>query len=370
MKPILRRALRSGFTFLPAFWLFCAPSAQDYVSRAEKALAEQDAKKALLLYQNAFDASLPENFLVDDLDEIYSYMDISLDGNSVIAIANRADGAKSHFFIYNSKEEFYDDEALPGFIHSASLSPNGKYAVLTLKRTDFPECKIITWNIEEWEKEEYETSVDCRQKPGISSQGVLLFMREGQIYAYDFSYRDVIENYIEKTPDPPIDGLPAWPNFEFSISDVPFLTFGSAGSYKLYTLKNRNLQLLNKDAASSRIFFYPGESTPGVIVGGANNHQVIFFDPDNPTKIEKTYPVRYWKDALFFGRDYYFFIEENRLYLFAKGEVEPLDIWAQRIFRGEGGSVYFLTPPGRIGRLSNFELPPESRKIFQLGWEL
>ncbi len=368
-RPLAVRFL--GLSFLSVLGVYaCSPSAQDYVERAQSALEEQDAKKALELYRNAFDVSLPDEFFIDDLDDTYTDLFVSLDGKTVLTVRNRGDRTKSYIAVYRPAGDIFESESLTGYIHSASISPNGHYAAFTVKNPELPECRLLSWNLDEWEKESYETSVDCQQRPGISSQGILLFMREGKIFAYDFGYHEIIENYIEKTPDPPIPGMPAWASFEFSIANIPFFTFGSAGSYKLYSLKNRKMSLLSKDASASRIYFYPGESYPGVITGGANNHQIRFYDPDHPGDLEKSYPVRYWKDALFFGRDYYYFVEDNRLYVSSKGDSEAMNIWARKIYSGTGGLIYVLTPPGHLIQLQNLDLPPESTRIFQLGWEL
>jgi len=367
MKGINSVLSRKFYYFLipVLFFQFCSPSAEDYKKKASKALEEENAAKWMEYMQRAHEAYLGEKFfpLGDNLEfsDFYS----SAERNMILLVANQASKKKSTFVVYLPDQDENWKRKIRGYIQDAAVSPEGRYFFVVVRNADLT-CEGHLWETEEKEEVLSVTGFECMQKGAVLDDGTLLYAKSGDIVLHKLKGGIVEKN---KLPSSPIESLPGWVSVQISPRKNIFFTYGSAGLYYLYYLDSGEFHLVSKQLSHPKLFFYPDSDSPGGIMGGADEHKVYFFGGSGYGKTVKTYPVRYWQDALFFDEDLYFFVEEQRLCYYEKKE-QCLSIWANKLFGDKKGNVFFLTPLGHFGEISiNSTVPQEAERVFGMGWE-
>lgn len=360
---------------------YCSPSVERYKNKARKALQNEDSQKAREYLQKAFDVSLDSDNFPTGKGNEYSNAFASADRNKIILIENNPSHIKAYFTVYEIAKDDDWTRRIKGFIHTITLSPNGHYALLHLEteqdqsvneatNQNKKHCSLSLWDLEKKEALSFEREILCSENAGISDDGKVIFIGTNQtVVRYNLANNDFNENYIKKLPASPIKNVTPRSSFQFSPHNKLFLTYGELGLYYLYSVDDKEFKLISKDGASPKILFLPNNDNPGLITGGANNHKITFFNFESLTP-KKTYPVRFWKDAVFLTENEYYYIEDDRLAYVNDKQDEKLPFWAVRLFADAGRKVYFLTPTGRLISYNKISPSKESQRIFKLGWEI
>ncbi|MCB1200847.1 MAG: hypothetical protein KDK41_09390 [Leptospiraceae bacterium] len=356
------RLLKITFlSLLISFTFFCGPNPEELSRKSDEALAQEKPELALILAQQAFEAALPSELLPLGRT-VYESLLVSADGKKTAAMAKvKSESTKHRFRVWD--ENFkrlvsFEMDSPPKY---AQLSANGAFAAFVYEKPgDENSCIVTALRVEDKEYFAKGVVIPCSCRPAIANRGAVYFWLDGKIYAYDFI--NETEKIWKKTPDRPYPGITANASFFFSADDIPFFTFGSAGSYKMYNLEEE-LNMLTKDGAFYRIYFRHDSSEPGILIGGAGQHRVVFFDPSEKRKIRRTVQSGVWQNAAFHDKTLYYYMENHEIYAVTttftqdkKGkeksetEEEMVPIWAREFYASHDGSLTFLSPSGIVIR--------------------
>jgi len=356
--------------FALAFVANCTPSVERYKNKARKALQKEDSARAQEYLQMAFEVSLEDDFFPVGKRHNYSNLFTSVNRNKLVLTENQPSRAKAYFTVYEIAKDDDWTRRVKGFIRNANVSPSGIYAIFNVESAP-NSCRLELWNLQKKEPLSFSRAISCAESAGVSDVGQVVFSgTNGSIMSYDVKTDQLDEKYIARLPDAPMKNIPARGAFQFSPGNVLYYTYGSMGLYHLYLIKEKQMTLVSKDGAYGKIFFLPGSDNPGLITGGANAHQVNFFNAAASFGDYKAFPVRYWKDAVFISDKEYYFVEDNRLVYVNREKESKLSFWASALSADAGGKVYFLTPLGKLVSYNHVDPGPESKSIFQLGWEI
>ncbi|MES0491066.1 MAG: hypothetical protein ABUK01_13795 [Leptospirales bacterium] len=349
--------------FIASLSVFCSKTPEELVKLGQDSLANEDPVGAQKYFMQAYEVSLPDEYYFFDRDENYESLTASANGNVLLAIQKNETKKHSTLSLYNTMEDETWTKTVPEIVDNVALSPSGNYMAVS----SFVEeglCSISLWSVTEHEKIPFSATIRCPDSPGISDAGRLFFTYEGKVGVFDISTQKLNRDYLKKTPDLPVKGMPAWSKIQLSPDNVPFMTYGSAGVYKLYSLSGGELKLIFKEATTGKIFFKPSGRVLGVITGGANNHSIAFFTFDG-VAAEK-YPVRLWKDAAFLHSSKYYFIEGARVYSYNQKKEQELPFFGSHLYTTGAGEIAIFEAPGKVYRF--FGKMPDTRTLdnFQL----
>jgi hypothetical protein len=349
--------------------LNCTPSVERYKNKARKALQNEDSQKAREYLQKAFESSLDREFIPLGRWHSYSNLYSSVSRNRLILSENQPSRLKSYFTVYDFAKSNDWKRRVKGYINTVSMSPNGQYGLLHIS-SENNKCYFELWDLSAKDMISLNQEIPCGQTGGISDDGKIVFIGLNKfVNLLDINTGVLQENFIQKLPPTPSKNIPALGLFQFSHNNKLFFLTGSFGIYHLYIEDDRQLRLISNDASAGKIYFFPGGNSPGVIVGGASDHQVVFYSPGS-FKPELYFPVRYWKDAVFIKPGEYFFIEEDRLVEVKDGIENKLPFWGVRLFADAAGRVYLLSPLGHLITYNHTDPGEDSKAIFQMGWEI
>ena len=345
---------------------FCSRSPEELIILGNEAIGEEKKDDALVYYTLAYHRSLDDQYSLDSFEEDqYTDAAMSSSGNALIALIHNEVKKNTSVSFYNFTTEQSWDKKIRGFIKYMTLSSNGLYAVwLVEKETD--KCYIELWDISAEEKLPFTAVTNCHQKPAVSDTGQVLFILEKKIASFNTHSKHLQKDFIKQTPDAPLKGLPAWAWFQYSPLNEPFLTFGSAGVYKAYSLTSQKLSLLTRDAAAGQMYFLKNSNEVGVIVGGANNHKIQLFSTYPETRSTHTYPVRFWRDIAFFNRTQYYFVEDSKAFFHDGTEDHALPFFATKIWINTNQELIIFQKSGRFYRYNGNQPSALTFKIFQL----
>ena len=349
----------------------CKKNPGDYIRKAREALEDENTSKAVFYFQKAYESSLSDRFFLLSRDTQFSQIEVSNSRRHLVLVQPSDKKSK---FVYKVLHRNGDSEEIwenvKGVIKHSHISSNGKYVLFVVSQliveTDEQLCKLIIWKASKNEFIEIIRNLNCENRPAVSSQAEVLFMKKNEIW---FWRRSGLPNgkrelWVNKTPDKPFKHQKAKAFFSFSAKNSPFMTYGTAGTYKLYALAHHNLQLLTKKSSYYKIFFMPKSPNPGVITGGASQQKFTFFHPRYHNQIIKEYSISVLKDISFVNENEYYFIESERLYQTKEGKSIALPFFAKNIFVNDRGGVFFLSS---IGTFLHYEgiLPNKlSQNIF------
>lgn len=360
----------SLIVFCAGFLMNCTPSVERYKNKARKALQKEDSAKALEYFQMAFEVSLDDEYFPVGKRHTYSSLYSSIHRNKVLVIENQPSKLKAYFTVYEVAKDDDWTRRVKGFIRLVGISPGGRYSILNIEDSANV-CRLELWDLQKKEQLPFSRSTICSENAAVSDSGQVVFIGANRvIMSYDLTSNKLEEKYIEGLPQAPIKNIPTRGFFQFGTGNHLYYTNGSLGLYHLFIVKDRQLKLISKEGASGKIYFLPGSENPGLITGGAGVHQVTFFNAASSFSESKTFPVRYWKDVVFLSDHEYYYIEDNRLVYVNKDKEEKLAFWGNVLGADAGGRVYFLSPLGRLMTYNHVDPTPESRAIFQLGWEI
>jgi WD40 repeat protein len=366
MKKFISLALL--FTFLMIN--NCTPSVERYKNKARKALQKEDSPKALEYLQMAFEESLDDEFYPVGKRHNYSGLYVSVNRNKLVLTENQPSKSKSYFTVFEAAKNDDWKRRVKGYIRNVGVSPNGNYSVFNIEGA-VGNCRLELWDLQKKEQLFFSRAISCTENAGVSDTGQVIFTGAGNsVMSYDLKTNTLDEKYIASLPEAPMKNIPARGAFQFSPGNSLYYTFGSMGLYHLYNVKNKQMNLVSKDGSYGKIFFLPGSDNPGLITGGANAHQVNFFAANASYGQNKTFPIRYWKDAVFISDREYYFIEDNRLVYVNQEKENKLSFWASVLCADAGGKIYFLSPQGKLMSYHHIDPDENSRSIFQLGWEI
>ncbi|MDH4261459.1 MAG: hypothetical protein OEV78_00280 [Spirochaetia bacterium] len=349
----------------------CTPSVERYKNKARKELQKENSAKAIEYLQMAFEESLDDEFYPVGRRHNYSSLYFSANRNKLVLAENQPSKSKAYFTVYEVAKEDDWTRRVKGFIRNVGLSPNGIYSIINIE--DAPDiCRLELWDLQKKEQLSFSRSVSCSENAGVSDAGQVIFTDSNNIVmSYDLKADKLDEKYIIDDLKPPMKNIPARGSFQFSPGNILYFTYGSMGLYHLFYVKDRKMNLISKDGAFGKIYFLPGSDNPGLITGGANAHQVNFFNASSAAYEQyKTFPIRYWKDAVFISDKEYYFVEDNRLVYVNQEKENKLSFWASVLSADASGKVYFLSPLGKLMAYNHMEPKENSKSIFQLGWEI
>jgi len=355
------RLISVGFLF--SLSLFCSKTPEELVQLGQTALTNEDPVGAMEYFKRSYEVSLPDEFYFFDRDENYESLTVSANGNILVAMQKNEVKRHSTLILYNINEDETWTKTISETVDNITLSPSGNYMAVSSFVKDGV-CNISLWSITEREKIPFLAEVKCPDIPGISDSGRLFFVMEGKVGVYDIPTQKINREYLTKTPDPPVKEMPAWSQIQLSPDNVPFMTYGSAGVYKLYSLSGGELKLIFKGAATGKIFFRPSKRSFGVITGGADNHSIAFFN-SNGDAVEK-YPVRLWRDAAFTDNLKYYYVEGARVYSFENRKELELPFFASHVYITGSGDIAIFELPGKVYRFSGKMPEANTLEAFQL----
>ncbi|MDH4199479.1 MAG: hypothetical protein OEV66_03775 [Spirochaetia bacterium] len=348
----------------------CTPSVERYKNKARKALQNEDSQKALQYLQKAFELSLDDQFFPLGKNHEYSNLYSPVNRNKMLLVENQPSKVKAYFTVYEIARDNDWRRRVKGFIRNVALSPDGHYALLHMEQSENV-CKIDLWDLQSREQVSFSGNIPCNESGGVSNTGEVVFIGQNKaVNRFIPDSEKLDEKYIAELPSPPEKSIPAWGSFQFSPRNHLYLTYGALGLYHLYSVEKGQLKLVNKDAASPKIFFSYNSDNPGLITGGANNHQVVFLNVDHSFDEVQSFPVRFWKDAVFLNSSEYFYIEDERLVYVNNNKEDRLLFWASKVYADTSGKVYLLSPRGSLIGYNKVNPSEESKAIFQMGWEI
>ncbi len=351
----------------------CRKKPGDYIRKAREALEREDTSKAAFYFQKGYELSLSDHFFLLSRDAHFSHMEASSNRRHLILVQS---SKKKSDFVYKAFHRDGDSEeiweSVEGEIKHSSISSNGKYILFVVSQlvlgAQAQVCKLVIWKVPKNKFIEISPNLNCGDRPAVSSKGEVLFMKKNQVWSWGGGGSSVssekINLWTSKTPDKPLKNQRVKASFSFSKQGSPFMTYGTAGIYKLYSLANHNLRLITKNASYYKIFFTSQNQNLGVITGGASQQKFTFFHPQYQNKVVKGFKIPVLKDISFVNENEYYSIESNRLHQTKRGEVTALPFFAKNILVDYKGGVFFLS---LIGTLLHYQgiLPNKlSQNIF------
>ncbi len=358
-----------GILFIVCWLYSCNNKPGDYIRKAKKALENENAPKAVFYFQKAYESSLDKSFLLLSKIDRFSKMEVSGDKKHIVLLKSSKNTSKFVYKVFdggNSTQEVWEN--LEGEVKHSFVSFDGSYVLFTVTSSKKSICKLIIWRASDNKFIKTINNLSCENRAAISSRGLVLFMKGNKIWSLHLSHSSTMNTpialWVRQTPDKPFKNQRAKATFSFSSNALPFMTYGIAGTYKLYNLANRSLILLTKRAGYYQIFFTQRESYPGVITGGASQRKFTFFHFNYPNRIIKQYDISTLMGISFVKQNEYYSIESNRLYLTKNGKSTALPFFVKNIFAKENGGAFFLSS---IGTPLHYEgIPPNrlSRTIF------
>ncbi|MDH5720530.1 MAG: hypothetical protein OEZ13_07885 [Spirochaetia bacterium] len=372
-----------------SLFFFCSPSTEDYILKAKTELAKENSINAFRYFQKAYESSLPDEYFLLDRDRSFSTFALSAKREHAIFLEEKENkkGKINQFEII----DFVNDERfgaeIKGEVYSLSLSPSGKYAVfltdpdanknLMLKSTvenenedDEKKCAILIWDIA---KEEYHPienlPLNCREKPAVSDFGLILFVQDEKIMAYDIKKNPYVRQYIENSLDKTLNDITNLGSVFYSASNTPYLLYGNFGTYTLYSIKDKNIQKITDKASFNKVYFLVSEEHIGVFTGGASEHKIDFFSNDSKNSLYQI-ETQSWKDAAFISPEHYYFLKKNRLVEAKNAGIAEIPFWATKIYAGKSTEIYFLSSLGTAMKYAGKKPPPDSVVIFKTANEL
>lgn len=390
----MRFSLGQVFLFFLVFlFVSCGPDPKELSIKSEQALIAEKPELAFELALEAYEASLPsESFPLGR--KKFTAFKVSADGKKVLGVYPISpDKPKSRLRVWDENYKRivnFEISKVPRYIQ---ISANGSFVAMVYKKPgNKEECVVTALRLSDREYYSQGVLIPCSCRPAIDNRGSVYFWFNGRVYAYNFT--DKKEVVWKKTPDRPYSRIPASASFFFSSADIPFFTFGAAGAYKMYNLES-DLNMLTTKGALYRIYFRHDSDEPGIIIGGAGEHQVVFFDPVKKRKITWRVQSGVWQDAAFHSNELYYYMENKEIYRvrkekhtdFEKEKLKKtekksskrsakkskekmkealLPIWAQEIFADHKGNLVFITPTGSIMIWPvDFILPEEAKEYYQ-----
>lgn len=332
------------------FFISCSSDKEKYLSKAEKALKKENSEKALLYFREAYEASLGKEYWFrgkrEKTDDVYS--DATGSGIALIRIK----GKDVKVTVYSGKKK--KKRELDGIPHYAVFSPGAEYFYYQLveeppKKSDSKEakaeekCEGWVWSVKKDSQAQLFSDADCSQRPAVTADGDVFFMdTKGQIIRKNIEIQD--EKIYDKTPDKPHKKLPAIASFFALKNGKVLLTYGSAGSYKLYDVTT-NLELKRKDVSVYRVYLaVSGE--PAVVSGGAGKQQMLLLNAKT-LETKRSLPVRQWEDVVLMGNGEYYYLDSGILGFNVNDKDEVLPFWAKKLLYFSD-YVYFHSPTGAL----------------------
>ena len=373
---------------------FCSPSTDDYILQAKNELSKENSLNAFRLFQRAYESSLPDDFFVFDRERSFSRLEFSAKKEHAVFLEeDETDENKKIKLNRFEFIDFPDDEIVTGEIkgevYSVSLSPSGKFVIflsepeanknLLLKSTNETEdnekpkgnCAVFIWETGKRKFHPIESVLlNCREKPGVSDDGKILFVQDEKVMVYDLKQNPYSRLYIESQLEKIVKEVPNLGHFFFSVSNEPYLLYGNYGTYSLYSLKNRELKKITAKASSNKLYFMLTKENPGVFTGGASEHKVEFFDFNSENSIMHSFDVQGWKDASFISNEHFYFLRRNKLGESKNALESELPFWGTHIFSDKHGAIYFLSSLGTAMKLSAKKIPQKSLVIFETARKL
>ena len=350
---------------------FCREGPADHIRKAKKALKNEDTSLAISHFQKAYESSLEDALFLVSKDDHFSEMEVSGDQKHLLLVSAAKEESEFIYKKFHDNDESYEEisDHLDGEIQHACISFYGNYVLFVVSLPDKADCTAVIWESQHDRFIKTIPNLSCPDRPAVSSEGVVIFMRGDRIWYLELKgpsgEASGVLPWVDKVPDKPVPKQPAKASFAFAPDGSPFMTYGGAGTYKLYKLANKSLGLLSKQASHYKIFFIQDTAQPGVITGGASQQKLTFLNPDQPNLITKSYDVSAVKGISFVEEDHYYFIRSNRLYLFKNGESIPLPFLARKVFARKSGNVFFLSSIGTAMRYDKALTSRISRSIFK-----
>ena len=320
--------------------------------RPKKALKNEDTSLAALYFQKAYESSLEKIFFLFSKDDHFSEMEGSGDQKHLVLVKNLRSSSEIVYKKFHDSNDPYEEISshLDGEIKNTYVSFYGRYVLFVVSSAGKDDCDLILWEIKRDQLTKVLSHLSCLDRPAISRDGTIIFMRGNRIWyvEWDSSSQEVSKArlWVNKTPDKPFPRQQAKASFAFSPDRSPFMTYGMAGTYKLYKLADQSFRLLTREASHYKIFFIPRGINPGVIIGGASQQQLIFFNSNEPYRVIKKYNVSNLEDISFVKEDRYYLVQSNRVYLSKRGESTPLPFLARKVFAQKNGGAFFLSSIG------------------------
>jgi len=348
--------MKKIITILSLWWILitlvnCSPSVEDYLEKAANALKQEESSDAFKYFFMAYHKSLDDSFFVFDEDDTFSDFILSENKKVLLAIEKQEKNRyESQIIKYDLREEDKEIKRINGKIYNANISPNGSYVIFLLqrKKNTLKNCSLIALINSNFI--DAKVNLSCNKHIAISNEKKALFYYENRIASYNFNENIRKKNrfnkkYIEKTPDRPLKNLKSFGHFYYSIKNTPYLTYGSAGIYKLYSLYKKRLYLMNKLGSSSKIFFKPNSDIPGIIIGGAGQRRLTFIARKIKKEIHSINAKKYSDIAFVNKKDFYYI--NNSLLQFSK-TTKDLPFFAKKIYTDNKSTVYFLSFNGYL----------------------
>ncbi len=399
----------------------CREDPRKILLKGNEMLKQENAAWALRYYQRAFEYSLDKGFLLSHIKDYYSTFSLSASGKWALAVQKDVDMdkvlatgkvaeekklsvANSKFIVFdileNSRKTIPYD--LP--FERADISPNGNYLLIKYKNKDNT-CGL--WPVDVVEEDILEPMgfpVHCSNTEAISDDGFIYYYVHPHIGRYSVKEKTNVYPYIKKKFPFIIKKTYGKSALGVSPGQKVFFIYGLAGKYSIYEIlqkekeKDPSLELISSAVTYPKIIFMQNEDYPGVLTGGADSYQFIFYKTGKEKKSAYSYPANYWEEVAFYNGENFATIEENLMFYYdlnqkknqktkmsldaryspgfgmltgldEEGKIQ-LEFWAKNVQIDYNGNIYFRTPNGVIIRWNQSPLAELSRKIYKMSTEI
>ncbi|MDH5717159.1 MAG: hypothetical protein OEZ22_05935 [Spirochaetia bacterium] len=365
------------------------------IKKAKDELLKENSYEALRYFQKAFEVSLPDEFFLADRDIAFSMITVSADRSKALLLEKEKTKKNENiFWIIDLKDKDELKEKIKGKVYYTVLSPKGRYALFSIfsqnKKIDIPKdipkesdeesdeefieeenCAIWIWDNQ---KEIFIPTADlllnCYQKPAVSEEGIVLFILNEKISAYDINKNPFVYQFVEEEPVPPVKKLNNIGSFFFSTNNNPYFLYGVFGRYDFYAIIDKKIKKITNEASFSHVFFLGQDEVPGVFLGGASEHKMVFYKISDQVEIDFQFPIKEWKNGAFISRDHYFYLMGSRLIEKKNDKEKEMPFWGSQIYAGLQNELCFLSPLGTALIYKGNIPDPKSVLIFEKGWEL
>ncbi len=338
------------------FFVACAPGPDASLREAEKALKVQDSEAALTHFREAYELSLPREYFFGKRGDVFEKVIFSANHGNLAVVSEKKGNLSFTVYRDSKKKAGFSLTALPPWI---SLSPSGEYAII-LKDEKDEKCSLQLYSIQSRKKEKVSDALTCEQRPAVSDAGIAYYWEDGRIARY--SAESGKSELYERFPDRPYKNIPAFASYYASPNGKIYLTYGSAGAYKLYNVTEK-LNLLRKDVSTYRIYFDP-QGNPAVIMGGAGKQKLVVLDASK-ANIDYELTEKVWEDVVLIEPQKYYFTEAGATKFF-DGKESELPFWVKSLGAGKD-KVYLHSQTGRLIVWTGSRPPAESILIYNKG---
>ncbi|RME89110.1 MAG: hypothetical protein D6767_09050 [Candidatus Hydrogenedentota bacterium] len=352
------------FLLLAFIWISCRPSAESYLEQAAEALKKENSKKAFRLFQEAYEASLSDDLFPLGRDARFSLSVISANQNKILLGKYDAKERESVIFLYAFNGEEQGSHTIKGAVEELAISPNGNYQGALLR---FGEKCV--WQIFQHLDLVQSFRSECGGKIAISNDGVIWnkqdkFLVRAKLPNLNFT------KISEKFPDPPLPGFPAYAYYDW-VQDKLFMNFGYAGLYKFYVVTKNEFHLTKELAgAVASPYFYRAKDASifGLILGGAGDHKVRYFNQD--LSVVASLPVKQWRDVFYVDENLYYYIEGSVISSVRKGQDNVEPFWTKQIVGYAHNKLWILSGLGTLMIADSKKVLKDSLSIFDKGREI